>query len=56
MDLSEEQIDWLVEHFVHPGRAWIKLPPLERLVELLVSDDEFIRNHAVRRLEQVNGS
>ena len=30
--------------------------PVERLVELLVSDNEFIRNHAVRRMEQVNGS
>jgi hypothetical protein len=27
--------------------------PAERLVELLVSDDEFIRNHAVRQLEQL---
>lgn len=30
--------------------------PAEHLVELLVNEDEFIRNHAVRRLEQIIGS
>lgn len=30
MDLSDEQLDWLAEHFIHPGRAWIKPPPLEQ--------------------------
>ena len=30
MDLSGEQLDWLAEHFIHPGRAWIKPPPLEQ--------------------------
>lgn len=30
MDLSDEQLDWLAEHFVNPGRAWIKPPPLEQ--------------------------
>ena len=30
MDLNEDQLDWLVEHFIHPGRAWIKPPPLEQ--------------------------
>jgi hypothetical protein len=43
MDLSEEQIGWLVEHFVHPGRAWVKLQPLERsLLDLgLVKSETF---------------
>jgi len=49
MDLSEEQIGWLVEHFVHPGRAWVKLPPLERSLldlglvksEIFPSEDSF---------------
>lgn len=43
MDLSEEQLDWLVEHFVNPGRAWIKAPPLEQsLLDLgLIKDETF---------------
>ena len=43
MDLNKEQIDWLVEHFVHPGRAWIKLPSLEQsLIDLgLVKAETF---------------
>lgn len=30
MDLSDEQLDWLAEHFIYPGKAWIKPPPLEQ--------------------------
>lgn len=30
MELTEEQIDWLVEHYIHPGRAWGEVPPLEQ--------------------------
>lgn len=30
MDLSDEQLDWLAEHFIQPGKAWIKPPPLEQ--------------------------
>lgn len=43
MDLSEEQLDWLAEHFVHPGRAWIKPPPLEQsLIDLgLIKTETF---------------
>lgn len=35
MNLNEDQLDWLVKHFVYPGRAWIKPPLLEQsLIDL----------------------
>lgn len=30
MELTEEQIDWLVEHYVNPGRARGEMPLLEQ--------------------------
>jgi len=30
MELTEEQVDWLVEHYVNPGRARGKMPSLEQ--------------------------
>lgn len=30
MKLTEEQVDWLVEHYVNPGRARGEMPPLEQ--------------------------
>lgn len=43
MDLSDEQLDWLAEHFIYPGKAWIKPPPLEQsLLDLgLIKDETF---------------
>lgn len=43
MDLSAKQLDWLAEHFIHPGKAWIKPPPLEQsLLDLgLIKSETF---------------
>lgn len=42
MELTEEQIDWLVEHYVHPGRARGKIPPLEQsLLDLGLIKSEY---------------
>ncbi len=43
MALSEKQLDWLVEHFAYPGRAYIKPPLLEQsLIDLgLVNAEVF---------------
>jgi len=42
MELTEEQVDWLVEHYVHPGRARGKIPPLEQsLLDLGLIKSEY---------------
>lgn len=44
MNLNEDQLDWLVEHFAYPGRAWVKPPLLEQsLIDLgLVKAEVFL--------------